>query len=173
MSAIRSYCCAALLLFFPLSVGAEGFDGKHALVCDLESAYCLTDTEGMTTAYGLIQNVTTELHHIGAPFDVVFLSQLEKAAARYKMLVFLNTFHATDPQVALLETLRRAGRHAMLWLWTPGLVGPEGIDPVRASRVTGFKHGLVRTRMPILMSRSTGDRTLSVSGVQVSSTWPA
>ena len=47
-----------------------------ALVCDLDSAYYLSDGEGMLTAYKLIMDTTTELYRTGAPFDAILLPQL-------------------------------------------------------------------------------------------------
>jgi len=119
-----------------------------ALVIDPKSGYYLSDAEGTRTAHRLIENVATELHHTGAPFDLVFLSQLGRAdLERYKLLVFLNTFAMDDSQAAALAQLREAGSHAMLWLWAPALLSPDGVDVAQAARVTGFDLELLRRRL--------------------------
>jgi len=134
------------------------------VVCDLKSGYCLTDAEGMDTARRLIENVTTELYHTGAPFDVLFLSQLPGTdLSRYKLLIFLNTFVMSDAQVGYLARLREKGRHVFLWLWLPGLVGPNGISAERASRATGFNLDLLRRRVPGKVRITTKDSPLAAS----------
>jgi hypothetical protein len=120
-----------------------------ALVCDLQSAYLLSDGEGMQTAARLLENVGTELYHSGAPLDVLFLEQLAHTdLSRYKLLVFLNTLAMGDAAAAQAARLRAAGQHTILWLWLPGLIGPRGVDVARASRVTGFELELLRRRVP-------------------------
>jgi len=132
-----------------------------ALVCDLKSAYCLTDTEGMDTAYRLIESVTTELHHTGATFDVLFLSQLPRAAlGRYRLLIFLNTFALTPPEAHLARSLQQESKHSILWLWAPGLLSDKGIDAEQASRVTGFDLHLLTERLPGCIQVTANDSPL-------------
>jgi hypothetical protein len=120
-----------------------------ALVCDLKSGYDLSDGEGMETARRIVEDVTTELYHTGAPLDVFFLSQLPRAdLSRYKLLVFLNTLAMTDAEAAHATRLRESGKYTLLWLWLPGLIGSKGIDVAQASRVTGFDLALRRRRVP-------------------------
>lgn len=120
-----------------------------ALVCDLQSAYYLGDGEGMGTAYSLIMGVGTEMYRLGAPFDALYLPQLATAdLSRYKLLVFLNCTAMTDQQAAMVERLRRMGRHAMVFLWAPGLDGPGGLSVARSERVTGLSLELVRQHLP-------------------------
>ncbi|NPV48815.1 MAG: hypothetical protein HPY69_17890 [Armatimonadetes bacterium] len=120
-----------------------------ALVCDLQSAYYLSDGEGMSTAYSLISNVGTEMYRLGAPFDALCLPQLATVdLSRYKLLVFLNCTAMTDQQAAMVERLRRSGRHAMVFLWAPGLDGPQGLSVARSERVTGLPLELVRQHLP-------------------------
>ena len=140
----RLYALAQELIGQPRRRTAE-----VAVVCDLASAYGLTDGEGMSTAYRLIGKVVTELYYTGAPFDTIYLSQLPKAGlSRYKLLIFLNTLTLDDAQVAQLARLRQPGGPTTLWLWLPGLLGPQGIRVEQASRVTGFDLELIRTRLP-------------------------
>lgn len=120
-----------------------------ALVCDLQSAYYLSDGEGMSTAYSLIMNVGTEMYRLGAPFDALYLPQLATAdLSRYKLLVFLNCTAMTDQQAALVERLRRSGRHAMVFFWAPGVTGPGGLSAARSARVTGLPLQLLRRHLP-------------------------
>ncbi|MCK5802214.1 MAG: beta-galactosidase [Lentisphaeria bacterium] len=120
-----------------------------ALVCDLESPYYLSDGEGMKIALRMVEDVTTELHHIGAPFDAIHLDQLADAdLERYRMLVFLNTIGMTDEQAALVRRLRQDGQHAMVFLWAPGVCSPHGFAPERASQLIGMDLQLVEDWLP-------------------------
>ena len=120
-----------------------------ALVCDLESPYYLSDGEGMKIAYRMVEDVTTELHHMGASFDAIHLDQLADAdLERYRMLVFLNTVAMTDEQSTLVRQLRRTGQHAMVFLWAPGVCGPNRFSAERASQVIGMRLKLVKEWLP-------------------------
>lgn len=111
-----------------------------ALICDLDSAYYLSDGAGMATAYRLIRETTGELYRTGAPFDAILLPQLEQAdLSQYKVLIFLNTTAMSDRQAELVGRLRSSGRQATVFLWAPGLTGPDGVSLARVEQATGFK----------------------------------
>ncbi|MEN6301753.1 MAG: beta-galactosidase [Armatimonadia bacterium] len=111
-----------------------------ALICDLQSAYYLSDGEGLASAYKLIMDTTRQLYRLGTPFDAILLPQLPQAdLSRYKVLVFLNTTAMTDEQAAYVRKLREEGKHAMVFLWAPGLTGPDGVSVARAEKITGMK----------------------------------
>jgi hypothetical protein len=119
-----------------------------ALVCDLQSAYYLGDGEGMAAAFGLITNVATEMYRLGAPFDALCLPQLATAdLSQYKLLVFLNCTAMTNQQAALVERLRRSGRHATVFLWAPGVNGPEGLSVTRSEKITGLRLDFLRQHL--------------------------
>ena len=110
-----------------------------AMVYDLDSGYYLSDGLGMQLAYKLIMDNAGELYTQGVPFDTILLSQLDQAdLSQYRLLLFMNTFQMSDRQALEIERLRRAGKQAMVFLWAPGLTGPDGVSERRASRVTGF-----------------------------------
>ena len=120
-----------------------------ALVCDLESPYYLSDGDGMRIVHRMVEEVTTELHHIGAPFDAIHLDQLADAdLERYHMLVFLNTVSMTDAQAKLVRRVRKAGQHAMVFLWAPGVCSPDEFSPERASQMIGMDVELVEEWLP-------------------------
>jgi hypothetical protein len=166
----RLYALAQELIRQPRQRTAE-----VALVCDPGSAYGLSDGEGMSTAYHLINDFATELYHTGAPFDTIYLSQLLKMPSqnsplpqagegpgvraelsRYKLLIFLNTLIVDDGQVAQIRQLQQASGPAMLWLWLPGLVSGGRLSAEHASRLTGFDLELLRTHLPGRMEITDG-----------------
>jgi len=136
-----------------------------ALVCDLESGYALGDGDGMRIAHDMISRVGSELHRVGAPFDAILLPQLLEAdLSRYRMLVFLNTFSMTDEQATFIKSLREDGEHALVFLWAPGLVGPDTTSVERVSRITGMKLSLLDRWLPATVTVTEPDDPL-VAGI--------
>ena len=145
-----------------------------ALVCDLESFYGFSDGHGMGIGYSLVESIGTELYHAGAPFDAIHLEQLAEAdLERYRVLVFLYTVMLDADEAALIERLREAGEHAMVFLWAPGLLTPEAVSVEQAEAVTGLDLTLVERWLPAqvnavaddpLMARLT---PLEVHGLEV------
>lgn len=133
-----------------------------ALVCDLESGYYLSDGDGMTIAHRLVEEVGTEMYHLGAPFDALLLSQLAEAdLSRYRLLVFLNVAQMTEQQAAEIEELRAGGEHAMVFLWAPGLCDPGGISVERVSRITGLDLELLESWLPAVVEVTGADDPLT------------
>ncbi len=87
----------------------------------------------------------------GAPFDAIYLDDLPRADLdRYKLVVFLNTFHMTDDQRAVVnERVKRDGR-TLLWCYAPGLFnGPrrsvEAMESLAGIRIAaGPEEDIVR-----------------------------
>ncbi len=133
-----------------------------ALVCDLESGYYLSDGDGMNITHRMVEEVGTEMYHLGAPFDALLVSQLAEAdLSRYRMLVFLNVFHMTERQAAQIEELRQAGKHAMVFLWAPGLCNTDGVSVERVSRLTGLDLELLDRWLPAVVEVTALDDPLT------------
>ena len=69
------------------------------------------------------------MQRIGAPFDLYNLDDLPELARRglldqYRLCVMLNPFYLTPEERQSLDLCRSAGR-TVLWLWAPGLAGPD------------------------------------------------
>jgi hypothetical protein len=132
-----------------------------ALVCDLDSAYTLSDGEGMLTAYKLIMDTVGELYRTGAPFDAILLPQLAQAdLSRYKVLIFLNATAMSDRQAAQVQKLRESGKHALVFLWAPGYTGPDGVSAARVQEATGFAVEQTALRAPGRMLVTAADHPL-------------
>lgn len=120
-----------------------------AVIYDLESGYYLNDDLGMQQTYSMVMDNIAELYRVGIPFDTLLMSQLNTVdLSPYRLMIFVNTFQMSDVQARRIELLRRSGRHAMIFMWAPGLTGPDGVSELRASRVTGFDLSLVERMLP-------------------------
>lgn len=129
-----------------------------ALVADLESFYYVSDGHGMELSYRLVEDIGTELHHAGAPFDTIHLDQLAEADLdRYRMLVFLNAFALDPDEAALITRLREAGEHAVVFLCAPGLITPDRVSLAQAETVTGLKLDLLEQWIPAQIDADVDD----------------
>lgn len=74
----------------------------------------------------------------GAPFDMIFLDQLDKAGP-YKVYVFFMTPSITEEQMKLIhKVVRQKGRTA-IFCWADGLINGKGlIDPRNLCKLTGM-----------------------------------
>ncbi len=85
----------------------------------------------------LLNRQRGQLHRMGAPFDTVFLNDLEKVRP-YKLYVFLNAFKLDAAQRAMVDgVVKRDGRTA-LWVYAPGFVG-ETLSDEGVSSLTGIR----------------------------------
>lgn len=132
-----------------------------ALIADLDSFYALSDGYGMTIAYHLVDDIGTEMYHLGAPFDAFHLSQLPEAdLSRYRMLVFLNPFMLDAEEAALIERLRESGDCATVFLWAPGLLTPDALSLEQAKQVTGLDLELIERWLPAQIEATASDKLL-------------
>lgn len=106
-----------------------------AVVYDEHSIF-YTDPRRVLTE-PLIYNQIQFLGKIGAPFDYVYLNDLDKAPL-YKMYIFLNSFHVTAEQKASVERLRTRGARTLLWLYGAGFAGNNDLSPENSSELTGI-----------------------------------
>ena len=75
----------------------------------------------------------------GAPFDAVYLDDLASVDLdRYKLVVFLNTYHMDDATRALVDARLKRGGRTLVWCYAPGyFTGSEASDEAM-SRLTGI-----------------------------------
>ncbi|MDD4869671.1 MAG: beta-galactosidase [Kiritimatiellae bacterium] len=108
-----------------------------AVVVDEESM-CFGDGKGRF-ANLLLGQQRKELHRLGAPFDFVFLSDLESLRP-YKMYIFLNTFKLDQTQRGMIDkTVKKDGK-VVVWVYASGFVdgtlSDEGITQTTGIKVT-------------------------------------
>lgn len=86
-----------------------------------------------------LQATQNEFTRIGAPVDHVLLSDLPRiAAARYKLLIFLNCYHIDDAQRQSIRQQRmHEGRH-LVWCGAPGYFDGSRRSPDFMRSLTGI-----------------------------------
>jgi len=104
---------------------------------DLASCYGLPDSAAMRTHYRLVDGLTTELYHTGAPFDSVLVSQLaDLDLSACRMLVLVNPLTVPPPLREVLKSLAR--ERTVLWFWAPGISDGQRLDPALVADLTGL-----------------------------------
>lgn len=106
-----------------------------AVVVDEESMLC-RQPRGQFAELLLYQQ-RDGLHRIGAPFDVVFLDELEHRRP-YRLYLFLNTFRVTAAQRAVVERTVKRDRRMAVWVYAPGFVDASLSDE-NMQRLTGIR----------------------------------
>lgn len=71
--------------------------------------------------------VRQQLTACGAPFDAILLDDLPlTATTRYKLIIFLNTYHMTSSQRDAVGSVAKRAGTTILWSYAPGLFnGPQ------------------------------------------------
>jgi len=85
----------------------------------------------------LMYDQTLQLGQMGAPFDWVFLNDIDLARP-YKLYIFLNAFHVGDRQKQAISRLQRRGAKACLWLYGAGFAGENSLDVRGCTELTGI-----------------------------------
>ena len=123
---------------------SSGVDAERrsevALVCDFSTVAHVAPAAGVSQLHGeLHADLAEELHHAGAPFDTILLEDLCRDDLPEYRAVILPGASEDSPALrrAAAELERR--RTSILWIYAPGVIGREGVDPAGTSRVTGFR----------------------------------
>lgn len=152
------------------AVAAEAFEldrrsaAQVALVIDDRSVLCQSYRQPLIGAMGQLQ---LQLGHIGAPFDVILLDDLERAELeRYKFLIFGNTYWPGERSKAIRRVLERGDMQA-LFLYAPGVFTPGRAweqAPHAMEALTGIKLQLDPTAQwnPVLTMTGTGADQLGI-----------
>lgn len=116
-----------------------------AVVVD-EDSMCYREPRG-ALARLLLNDQRNQLHRVGAPFDFVFLNDLE-ALRTYKLYIFLNTFRMDERQrAAVNKVVKRHGKTA-LWVYAPGFIG-DTLSNDGISSLTGIPVGRSDESLPL------------------------
>ncbi len=105
-----------------------------AVVLDEESIPFIHIRQNVGRA--LVTQQQVELGHMGAPFDTILLSDLERARP-YKLYIFPNAWNVTDERRAIIDGVVKTGGRTALWLYAPGYAGADDW-PERMHALTGL-----------------------------------
>lgn len=79
-----------------------------------------------------------ELSHTGAPVDTASFNDLASGQLKdYKLYIFPNLYYVTPDQVKVVQQLQRQNK-AILWLYAPGYLTPDGASVQSMQQLTGF-----------------------------------
>lgn len=112
-------------------------NAQIALVCDLECFFSMADGKAMRAQHVVLDDLCGKLKRLGAPVDMIFLSQLDQAdLSRYRLLVFPHALSLTPKQRTTLAQATTG--KTTLWLWAPGVTDGNHFSPELVHHVTGI-----------------------------------
>jgi len=109
------------------------------------------------------------LGKLGAPFDWVFLNDIDAAPA-YKFYIFINPFHVTDQQRNAIRRLKSRGAKGLLWLYGAGFAGDKSLDVKGCTDVTGIRMKMENKAGPLFV-RITDQGARSLPSVDAATTY--
>ncbi|MDA1044902.1 MAG: beta-galactosidase [Verrucomicrobia bacterium] len=133
-----------------------------AVVIDEASIFCTGLKK--TLMLPLMYEQTLPLGRMGAPFDWVFLDDLEKAKP-YAFYIFLNAFQVNDNQKIAIEGLRQRGAKAFLWFYGAGFASKQSLDVQGCTDLTGITIRRIEKAGPLVVELTqTGAQSLGMTG---------
>lgn len=101
-------------------------------------------------SFPLFDYIRMPLARAGAPFDMIFLDQLESAKP-YKVYVFLNTVGLSQKQRESIKRVVRKERRISIYAWADGLIDGD-MDSAHMTELTGIKVAMSREPANWMMS---------------------
>lgn len=112
-----------------------------------------------------VNQVSTALYRAGIAFDTVYLFDLPRVnLARYKAVVFANTYRMDSAQRSFIREKVAAGNRHLIWFYAPGALTPEGASAEEIQKVTGISLRRCRSVNPLQLCV---DRVLPVGEIDL------
>jgi hypothetical protein len=87
-----------------------------------------------------LQPPQPELTKVGAPHDSILVDDLALLDTDpYRLVIFLNAYHLTDRQRALIRHKLLCGGKTVVWSYAPGLFNGPRADPEQMAALTGLR----------------------------------
>lgn len=131
------------------SIQADRSESSEIAVVVDENSIFYTGTK-KTLMKPLMYDQILTLGKIGAPFDWVFLSDIDLARP-YKFYIFINPFHVDDQQKDAINRLKSRGAKGFLWLYGAGFAGEKSLDVRGCTDLTGIHIKMVEKAGPLLV----------------------
>ena len=113
------------------------------------AAQILVVSDEVSCAYGTFESALLaqtlapaqlELAKLGAPHDSILLDDLDHLdLSPYRLVIFLNAYHLTDAQRALIQRQVLNHRRTVLWCYAAGLFDGPRRDFAAMSQLTGLR----------------------------------
>ena len=86
----------------------------------------------------------SQLGHIGAPYDLYSIEDLEKIdIEKYKLFVFPNEYYLSNKTRDLINKKVKGGGRSLLFVGSPDYTGPDGLSLERVSSLLEMQVGLL------------------------------
>jgi hypothetical protein len=100
----------------------------------------------------LVNSQARTIHRIGAPTDFVYRFDLvPEDRVRFKLFLMINTFFLTHDEVERLRKLFEGSGATILWVYAPGYIGPEKLEPLQMEALTGFAFKRIDAPGPMMI----------------------
>lgn len=100
-----------------------------------------------------------ELAHVGAPHDMLYLSDLEKGIAKDYDVYLINAVNLDEEEVAALDKIKKDGV-TIIWVGIPGIYAQDGsLSAERISSITGINVAITTDPLPYSV-RTEGEHAL-------------
>ena len=94
----------------------------------------------------LLVNQRSALGHIGAPYDLYSINDLEKIDVdKYKLYIFPNEYYLSDTERRLIEERVKGGGRSLLFVGAPDYAGESDLSLDRVSDILEMKVGILST----------------------------
>lgn len=102
------------------------------------------DRSEPSRAFSMFDYIKFPWLRVGAPFDMVFLDQIESRPP-YKVYVFIHTFFVSAEQRAMIERVTRRDGRVSIFVWANGVIDSSGgFSSASISDLTGIQVKLDR-----------------------------
>lgn len=136
--------------------GEEPFAPEIACVVDEQSVHYLRASTHPQLLHSL-SYWRAELDRIGAPVGYYLQSDLNKLPSSIKVLVMANPYFVSQNDRKQIRRLYNRGG-TVIWTYAPGIIGPDGPNPLRIQELTGFPAEPRSDKIPLrIREEFTGD----------------
>jgi hypothetical protein len=87
----------------------------------------------------IVNSQARTVHRIGAPTDFLYRFDLKpEDRQRFRLFLMVNSYYLTATEVKQLHDFFRGSGAAVVWLYAPGAIGAERLEPQQMEALTGF-----------------------------------
>lgn len=138
----------------------EPFHPEVAFVVDEDSVHALR----ASTWPQLLQSLSfwrSDLDRIGTPVGYYLQSDLGRLPDSVKVLILANAYCVKGRELRAVRRFAEKGG-TVIWCYAPGILGPDGLDPARLQKTTGFQVEARFDETPIRLTETFTNETRDI-----------